>query len=70
MNTFKKQNCQVIIATDVASRGLDLPKIEYVINYSLPTNIEDYIHRICRTGRMGREGIAISFINDNNKPIF
>jgi len=58
-----------LIATDVASRGLDFPYIPYVFNYDMPNNIDDYIHRIGRTGRCGNKGTAISFINDNNKPI-
>jgi ATP-dependent RNA helicase DDX3X len=49
----------------VASRGLDFPNVPYVINYDLPSNIDDYIHRIGRTGRCGNEGTAISFINEN-----
>lgn len=53
----------------MASRGLDFPKVSYVINYDLPTNIEDYVHRIGRTGRCGNSGISISFINQINRPI-
>jgi ATP-dependent RNA helicase DDX3X len=51
----------------VASRGLDFPNIPYVINYDLPSNIDDYIHRIGRTGRCGNEGTAISFVNENTR---
>ncbi len=50
----------------MASRGLDFPNVAYVFNYELPTNIDDYIHRIGRTGRCGNSGKAISFINENN----
>ena len=57
------------MATDVASRGLDFPKVSYVVNYDLPTNIEDYVHRIGRTGRCGNSGISISFVNQTNRPI-
>lgn len=56
-----------MIATDVASRGLDFPNVPYVFNFDLPTNIGDYIHRIGRTGRCGNKGTAISFINENCK---
>ncbi|XP_030386714.1 probable ATP-dependent RNA helicase DDX43 [Scaptodrosophila lebanonensis] len=53
---------QILIATDVASRGLDIEDITYVLNYDLPKNIEDYVHRVGRTGRAGRMGTSISFI--------
>ena len=59
-----------MIATDVASRGLDIPDVAYVINYDLPTNIESYIHRIGRTGRIGKAGTAISFLADLVEPMF
>jgi ATP-dependent RNA helicase DDX5/DBP2 len=52
------------VATDVASRGLDIKEIRYVINYDFPQGIEDYVHRIGRTGRAGCTGIAYTFIND------
>lgn len=55
-----------LIATDVASRGLDLKDMNYVINYDFPTEINDYIHRIGRTGRAGQKGEAISFITEKN----
>ena len=51
----------VLIATDVASRGLHIPNVEYVINYDLPQDVEDYVHRIGRTARAGSNGNAISF---------
>lgn len=62
---FSKGSVPILIATDVASRGLDFPNIPYVINFDLPNNIDDYIHRIGRTGRCGNKGTAYSFINDN-----
>jgi ATP-dependent RNA helicase DDX3X len=65
INCFTKGEIPILIATDVASRGLDFPNIPYVINYDLPSNIDDYIHRIGRTGRCGNAGTAISFINEN-----
>lgn len=65
-----KNKCSILIATDVASRGLDIPDVAYVINYDLPTNIESYIHRIGRTGRIGKSGIAISFLTDLDEPMF
>ena len=53
------------MATDVASKGLDFPNIQHVINYDLPDEIENYVHRIGRTGRSGKTGIATTFINKN-----
>lgn len=52
----------ILIATDVASRGLDVKDVGVVINYDMPSNIEDYVHRIGRTGRAGKKGIAHSFV--------
>ncbi len=59
---FKNQTVRVLVATDVAARGIDVPHIAHVINYDLPQSPEDYIHRIGRTGRAGAVGNAISFI--------
>ena len=53
---------RIMIATDVASRGLDVKDISLVLNYDMPTNIEDYVHRIGRTGRAGAKGLAHSFV--------
>lgn len=55
------------IATDVASRGLDIPDVEVVINYSYPLTTEDYVHRIGRTGRAGKKGVAHTFFTQENK---
>lgn len=63
MHNFRKQNFRVLIATDIAARGLDVPHIEHVINYDLPQVAEDYIHRMGRTARAGAEGSAISFVS-------
>ena len=62
---FKNQTVRVLVATDVAARGIDVPHIAHVINYDLPQCPEDYIHRIGRTGRAGAVGSAISFISDD-----
>jgi superfamily II DNA/RNA helicase len=56
----------LLIATDVAARGLDIPDVEVVINYSFPLTIEDYVHRIGRTGRAGKTGTAVTFFVGNN----
>lgn len=66
---FKAGVCRVLVATDVASRGLDIPNVGIVVQYDLPSNIDDYVHRIGRTGRAGKTGIAYSFFNDKNRNI-
>ncbi|GJR87753.1 DEAD-box ATP-dependent RNA helicase 10-like protein [Tanacetum coccineum] len=63
LNKFKTGECNVLICTDVASRGLDIPLVDMVINYEIPTNPKNYIHRVGRTARAGRSGIAISLVN-------
>lgn len=59
---FREKRHRILVATDIASRGLDIPHIEHVVNYDLPQAPEDYIHRIGRTGRAGADGSAVSFI--------
>ncbi len=59
---FRNGNSRILVATDVAARGLDIPLIQHVINYDLPQVPEDYIHRIGRTGRAGKEGSALTFL--------
>ncbi|MBL8675923.1 MAG: DEAD/DEAH box helicase, partial [Alphaproteobacteria bacterium] len=59
---FRKLKTRIMVATDVAARGLDIPHIMHVINYDLPQCPEDYIHRVGRTGRAGMKGFALSFI--------
>lgn len=66
LNTFKKGETPVLVATSVAARGLDIKGVTYVINYDLPPEIEEYVHRIGRTGRVGNCGTSISFYNDND----
>jgi len=61
LNNFKSSRTPILVATDVAARGLDIPNVEYVINYGFPVTIEDYVHRIGRTGRAGKDGIAHTF---------
>ena len=62
LNRFKKQTVNILVATDVAARGIDVNNLTHVINYSLPQDPESYVHRIGRTGRAGQEGTAITFI--------
>lgn len=66
MQNFRKQNFRVLIATDIAARGLDVPHIEHVINYDLPQVAEDFIHRMGRTARAGAEGSAVSFVSSQD----
>ena len=69
LTDFKSGKKSILVATDVAARGLDIPNVGCVINYDMPNNIEDYVHRIGRTGRIGKKGIAISFICEMNRPV-
>ena len=66
IRAFRAGDCQVLVATDVASRGLDVKDIQYVINFDFPAQIEDYVHRIGRTARAGAKGTAISFFTRKN----
>ncbi|MFA6197418.1 MAG: DEAD/DEAH box helicase [Sulfurimonas sp.] len=63
LNEFKEGKIRVLVATDIASRGLDIEELPYVINYELPSVPEDYVHRVGRTGRAGRDGEAISLLD-------
>ena len=67
---FRNGNSRILIATDVAARGLDIPLIQHVINYDLPQVPEDYIHRIGRTGRAGKEGSALTFLTPSDKSMW
>lgn len=70
LNNFKTKKTRILFATDIASRGLDINDITCVINFDLPRSPTDYIHRIGRTARAGKSGIAISFISNDNKAHF
>ncbi|CRH00387.1 RNA helicase 1, putative [Plasmodium relictum] len=67
INLFREGKKDILVGTDVASKGLDFPSIEHVINYDMPKDIENYVHRIGRTGRCGKTGIATTFINKNQE---
>ncbi len=67
---FRKSAIRILVATDVAARGLDVPHIEHVINYDLPQVAEDYVHRIGRTARAGAKGHAVSFISPAEKHLW
>ena len=61
--SFKADRTQILLATDIASRGLDINNVTHVINYDLPESYDDYVHRIGRTARAGKTGTALTFIN-------
>ena len=65
--SFKNGSTPLLVATDVAARGLDIKGVEYVINYTFPLTIEDYVHRIGRTGRAGKTGVAFTFFTAHDK---
>merc|ERR1719232_583567 len=67
LRRFKSGQTPIIVATAVAARGLDIANVKHVINYDLPGDVEEYVHRIGRTGRMGNLGLATSFFNDKNR---
>jgi len=67
MRDFKAGACQILIATDVSARGIDIPDVHYVINYDLPEKAENYVHRVGRTGRGVRKGVALSFCSEEEK---
>src|SRR3954468_11610190 len=69
LSQFRNRVCPVLVATAVAARGLDIPNVTHVINYDLPTDIDDYVHRIGRTGRAGNTGISTAFFNRGNRTI-
>lgn len=69
LRSFRSGATPIMVATDVAARGLDISNVSHVINFDLPKAIDDYVHRIGRTGRAGKAGVATAFFNDNNAPL-
>ncbi|KAG0321957.1 DEAD-box ATP-dependent RNA helicase [Dissophora globulifera] len=69
LDMFRSGRCPVMVATAVAARGLDIPNVTHVISYDVPTDIDDYVHRIGRTGRAGNTGVATAFLNRGNKGV-
>ncbi|PIA59998.1 hypothetical protein AQUCO_00400704v1 [Aquilegia coerulea] len=69
LRSFKSGATPILVATDVAARGLDIPHVAHVVNFDLPNDIDDYVHRIGRTGRAGKTGLATAFFNENNSSI-
>ncbi|PPS07595.1 hypothetical protein GOBAR_AA13067 [Gossypium barbadense] len=66
LRSFKSGKTPILVATDVAARGLDIPHVAHVVNFDLPNDIDDYVHRIGRTGRAGKTGLATAFFNESN----
>jgi len=66
---FKAGNVRVLVATDIAARGIDIDQLPHVVNYELPEVPEHYVHRIGRTGRAGREGVAVSLVSQDERPL-
>lgn len=69
LKSFRSGSTPILVATDVASRGLDVPHVAHVINFDLPKDIDDYVHRIGRTGRAGNSGLATAFFTEKNLPL-
>lgn len=69
ISKFRKGEVKILVATDVSARGIDIPDVEYVINYDLPEKAENYVHRVGRTGRGVRRGTAIAFCSSIEKPV-
>ncbi|XP_026466509.1 LOW QUALITY PROTEIN: ATP-dependent RNA helicase bel-like [Ctenocephalides felis] len=69
LRRFRSGSTPILVATAVAARGLDIPHVKHVINFDLPSDVEEYVHRIGRTGRMGNLGVATSFFNDKNRSL-
>lgn len=69
LRCFRSGICPILVATAVAARGLDIPNVKNVINFDLPSDVEEYVHRIGRTGRMGNLGVATSLFNEKNRGI-
>jgi superfamily II DNA/RNA helicase len=67
LNAFKTEKVRVLVATDVAARGLDIPDVSHVINFDQPNTYDDYVHRIGRTGRAGKAGKALTFVEPSHR---
>ncbi|CAA0813451.1 DEAD-box ATP-dependent RNA helicase 52 [Striga hermonthica] len=69
LKSFRTGRTPILVATDVAARGLDIPHVAHVVNFDLPRAIDDYVHRIGRTGRAGKSGVATAFFSEKNSPL-
>merc|ERR1719462_432763 len=70
LNKFKAKSRTILLATDVASRGLDIPHVDVVINFDIPTHSKDYIHRVGRTARAGRAGKSLTFVTQYDVELY
>jgi len=70
LREFKNRNVQILVATDIIARGIDIEKIDLVINFDVPRDAEDYVHRVGRTARAQTQGVALTFINEKEKMAF
>lgn len=70
LNKFRAKQRSILVATDVASRGLDIPHVDFVLNYELPNHSKDYIHRVGRTARAGRSGCSVSFVTQYDVELY
>ena len=68
MDKFRKDALKILVATDVIGRGIDVSGVSHIINYDIPEFSDDYVHRVGRTGRMGREGVAFTFVSPEEGP--
>jgi superfamily II DNA/RNA helicase len=66
MQKFREGEARVLVSTDLIGRGIDIQQVNLVINYDLPNSLEKYIHRIGRTGRLGRKGVAINLVTEGD----
>jgi superfamily II DNA/RNA helicase len=64
MRSFRSGKQKILVSTNLAARGIDIPNITHVINYDMPENVEEYVHRIGRAGRMGRVGTAVTLVQE------
>lgn len=70
MRDLRSNKIRVLVATDIISRGVDIPEIDLVINYDVPGNAEEYVHRVGRTGRAGKDGVGLTLVNENDMQKF
>lgn len=69
LQSFRNGQARVLISTDVGSRGLDVPEVKMVVNWDLPAAWEDYVHRVGRTARAGKQGWAVSFVTERDTEV-